>query len=294
MIYIFIAIFIILATMIVVNIRVVSQSQAFIVERLGGYHSTWNVGIHVKMPFIDKIINKMSLKEKVFDFPPQPVITKDNVTMMIDTVVYFQITDPKLYTYGVEKPINALENLSATTLRNIIGELELDESLTSRDVINTKMRSILDEATDPWGIKVNRVEVKNIEPPQAIREAMEKQMKAERERREQILIAEGHKQSAILEAEGKKQALILEAEAEKEAAIQKAKGEAQAILEVQQAKAEGLKMIKEAGMDDKVIKLRSLEAFEVAANGQATKIIIPSEIQNMAGVVESISQIVKK
>lgn len=280
--------------MIIVNIRVVSQSQAYIIERLGGYHSTWNVGIHVKMPFIDKIINKMSLKEKVFDFPPQPVITKDNVTMMIDTVVYFQITDPKLYTYGVEKPINALENLSATTLRNIIGELELDESLTSRDVINTKMRSILDEATDPWGIKVNRVEVKNIEPPQAIREAMEKQMKAERERREQILIAEGHKQSAILEAEGKKQALILEAEAEKEAAIQKAKGEAQAILEVQQAKAEGLKMIKEAGMDDKVIKLRSLEAFEVAANGQATKIIIPSEIQNMAGVVESISQIVKK
>ena len=294
MIYIFIAIFIILVFMIIVNIRVVSQSQAFIIERLGGYHSTWNVGIHVKMPFIDKIINKMSLKEKVFDFPPQPVITKDNVTMMIDTVVYFQITDPKLYTYGVEKPINALENLSATTLRNIIGELELDESLTSRDVINTKMRSILDEATDPWGIKVNRVEVKNIEPPQAIREAMEKQMKAERERREQILIAEGHKQSAILEAEGKKQALILEAEAEKEAAIQKAKGEAQAILEVQQAKAEGLKMIKEAGMDDKVIKLRSLEAFEVAANGQATKIIIPSEIQNMAGVVESISQIVKK
>ena len=294
MIYIFITIFIIILIMIIVNIRVVSQSQAFIIERLGGYHSTWNVGIHVKMPFIDKIINKMSLKEKVFDFPPQPVITKDNVTMMIDTVVYFQITDPKLYTYGVEKPINALENLSATTLRNIIGELELDESLTSRDVINTKMRSILDEATDPWGIKVNRVEVKNIEPPQAIREAMEKQMKAERERREQILIAEGHKQSAILEAEGKKQALILEAEAEKEAAIQKAKGEAQAILEVQQAKAEGLKMIKEAGMDDKVIKLRSLEAFEVAANGQATKIIIPSEIQNMAGVVESISQIVKK
>ena len=294
MIYIFIAIFIIILIMIIVNIRVVSQSQAFIIERLGGYHSTWNVGIHVKMPFIDKIINKMSLKEKVFDFPPQPVITKDNVTMMIDTVVYFQITDPKLYTYGVEKPINALENLSATTLRNIIGELELDESLTSRDVINTKMRSILDEATDPWGIKVNRVEVKNIEPPQAIREAMEKQMKAERERREQILIAEGHKQSAILEAEGKKQALILEAEAEKEAAIQKAKGEDQAILEVQQAKAEGLKMIKEAGMDDKVIKLRSLEAFEVAANGQATKIIIPSEIQNMAGVVESISQIVKK
>ena len=282
------------AILIIANIRVVSQSQAQIVERLGGYHSTWTVGLHVKVPFIDKIVSKMSLKEKVFDFPPQPVITKDNVTMMIDTVVYFQITDPKLYTYGVEKPINALENLSATTLRNIIGELELDESLTSRDVINTKMRSILDEATDPWGIKVNRVEVKNIEPPQAIREAMEKQMKAERERREQILIAEGHKQSAILEAEGKKQALILEAEAEKEAAIQKAKGEAEAIREVQEAKAAGLKMLKEAGMDEKVIKLRSLEAFEAAANGKATKIIIPSEIQNMAGLVESISQIAKK
>ena len=282
------------AILIIANIRVVSQSQAQIVERLGGYHSTWTVGLHVKVPFIDKIVSKMSLKEKVFDFPPQPVITKDNVTMMIDTVVYFQITDPKLYTYGVEKPINALENLSATTLRNIIGELELDESLTSRDVKKTKMRSILDEATDPWGIKVNRVEVKNIEPPQAIREAMEKQMKAERERREQILIAEGHKQSAILEAEGKKQALILEAEAEKEAAIQKAKGEAEAIREVQEAKAVGLKMLKEAGMDEKVIKLRSLEAFEAAANGQATKIIIPSEIQNMAGLVESISQIAKK
>ena len=294
MIYILIAILVIIAILLIVNIRVVSQSQAYVIERLGGYHSTWNVGVHIKMPFIDKIANKMSLKEKVFDFPPQPVITKDNVTMMIDTVVYFQITDPKLYTYGVEKPINALENLSATTLRNIIGELELDESLTSRDVINTKMRSILDEATDPWGIKVNRVEVKNIEPPQAIREAMEKQMKAERERREQILIAEGHKQSAILEAEGKKQALILEAEAEKEAAIQKAKGEAEAIREVQEAKAAGLKMLKEAGMDEKVIKLRSLEAFEAAANGQATKIIIPSEIQNMAGLVESISQIAKK
>ncbi len=293
MIYILIAILVIIAILLIVNIRVVSQSQAYVIERLGGYHSTWNVGVHIKMPFIDKIANKMSLKEKVFDFPPQPVITKDNVTMMIDTVVYFQITDPKLYTYGVEKPINALENLSATTLRNIIGELELDESLTSRDVINTKMRSILDEATDPWGIKVNRVEVKNIEPPQAIREAMEKQMKAERERREQILIAEGHKQSAILEAEGKKQALILEAEAQKEAAIQKAKGEAEAIREVQQAKAAGLAMIKEVSIDEKVLKLRSLEAFEVAADGKATKIIIPSEIQNLAGVVESISQIAK-
>ena len=280
--------------LIITNIRIVPQSNAYVLERLGAYHKTWNVGLHIKLPLIDRIEKKVSLKEKVFDFPPQPVITKDNVTMMIDTVVYFQITDPKLYTYGVEKPINALENLSATTLRNIIGELELDESLTSRDVINTKMRSILDEATDPWGIKVNRVEVKNIEPPQAIREAMEKQMKAERERREQILIAEGHKQSAILEAEGQKQALILQAEAQKESAIQKAKGEAQAIREVQQAKAEGLKMLKEAGMDDKVLKLRSLEAFEKASDGQATKIIVPSDLQSLAGVVTSISEIAKK
>ena len=294
MIYVIIAVAVLVMILIITNIRIVSQSNAFVIERLGAYHGTWNVGIHVKMPFLDRIAKKVSLKEKVFDFPPQPVITRDNVTMMIDTVVYFQITDPKLYTYGVEKPINALENLSATTLRNIIGELELDESLTSRDVINTKMRSILDEATDPWGIKVNRVEVKNIEPPQAIRDAMEKQMKAERERREQILIAEGHKQSAILEAEGQKQALILEAEAAKEAAIQKAKGEAEAIREVQQAKAEGLKMLKEAGMDEKVLKLRSLEAFEVASNGQATKIIVPSDLQSLAGVVTSMTEIAKK
>ena len=292
--YIIIALIILVLVLIITNIRIVPQSEAFVLERLGGYHATWNVGLHVKLPLLDRIAKKVSLKEKVFDFPPQPVITKDNVTMMIDTVVYFQITDPKLYTYGVEKPINALENLSATTLRNIIGELELDESLTSRDVINTKMRSILDEATDPWGIKVNRVEVKNIEPPQAIREAMEKQMKAERERREQILIAEGHKQSAILEAEGQKQALILEAEAQKESAIQKAKGEAEAIREVQQAKAEGLKMLKAAGMDANVLKLRSLEAFETASNGQATKIIIPSDLQSLAGVVTSISEIAKK
>ena len=302
----------ILLILIVRGIKIVPQTQAFIIERLGKYYKTWGTGVHFLWPFIDRVatdpnasyssgkltsprvIGKVNLKEQVIDFDPQPVITKDNVTMQIDAVIYYQITDPKLYTYGVEKPINALENLSATTLRNIIGELELDESLTSRDVKNTKMRSILDEATDPWGIKVNRVEVKNIEPPQAIREAMEKQMKAERERREQILSAEGHKQSAILEAEGKKQALILEAEAEKEAAIQKAKGEAEAIREVQEAKAAGLKMLKEAGMDEKVIKLRSLEAFETAANGQATKIIIPSEIQNMAGLVESISQIAKK
>ena len=294
MTYVIIAVIVVVMVLIITNIRIVSQSNAFVIERLGAYHGTWNVGIHVKLPLFDKIAKKVSLKEKVFDFPPQPVITKDNVTMMIDTVVYFQITDPKPYTYGVEKPITALENLSATTLRNIIGELELDESLTSRDVINTKMRTILDEATDPWGIKVNRVEVKNIEPPQAIREAMEKQMKAERERREQILIAEGHKQSAILEAEGQKQAMILGAEAQKEAAIQKAKGEAEAIREVQQAKAEGLKMLRDAEMDDKVLKLRSLEAFEHAADGQATKIIVPSDLQNLAGVVTSITEIAKK
>ena len=294
MIYVIIAVAVLVMVLIITNIRIVSQSNAFVIERLGAYHGTWNVGLHVKMPFLDRIAKKVSLKEKVFDFPPQPVITRDNVTMMIDTVVYFQITDPKLYTYGVEKPINALENLSATTLRNIIGELELDESLTSRDVINTKMRSILDEATDPWGIKVNRVEVKNIEPPAAIRDAMEKQMKAERERREQILIAEGHKQSAILEAEGQKQALILQAEAQKESAIQKAKGEAEAIREVQQAKAEGLKMLKEAGMDGAVLKLRSLEAFEKAADGQATKIIVPSDLQSLAGVVTSVAEIAKK
>ena len=285
---------IVVIILIVTNIRIIPQSSAAVIERLGAYHSTWQVGLHVKFPVIDRVANRISLKEKVLDFEPQPVITKDNVTMMIDTVVYFQITDPKLYTYGVERPINALENLSATTLRNIIGDLELDQTLTSRDVINTKMRSILDEATDPWGIKVNRVEVKNIEPPQAIREAMEKQMKAERERREQILIAEGHKQSAILEAEGKKQAMILSAEAEKEAAIQKAKGEAEAILEVQKATADGLKMLKAVGMDEAVIKFRSLETMEKAANGQATKIIVPADFQNLAGVVSAISEIGKK
>ena len=285
---------IVVIILIVTNIRIIPQSSAAVIERLGAYHSTWQVGLHVKFPVIDRVANRISLKEKVLDFEPQPVITKDNVTMMIDTVVYFQITDPKLYTYGVERPINALENLSATTLRNIIGDLELDQTLTSRDVINTKMRCILDEATDPWGIKVNRVEVKNIMPPEAIKEAMEKQMRAERERREAILIAEGQKQSAILVAEGKKQSLILEAEAHKEAAIQKARGEAEAIREVQNAKAEGLKMLKEAKMDDTVLKLRSLEAFEVAANGQATKLIIPSEIQNMAGIVSSITEIAKK
>ena len=292
--YLISALIFVVVILIATNIRIIPQSSASVIERLGAYSTTWQVGLHVKIPFIDRIVNRISLKEKVLDFDPQPVITKDNVTMMIDTVVYFQITDPKLYTYGVERPINALENLSATTLRNIIGDLELDETLTSRDVINTKMRSILDEATDPWGIKVNRVEVKNIEPPQAIRVAMEKQMKAERERREQILISEGHKQSAILEAEGKKQALILEAEAEKEAPIQKAKGEAQAILEVQNAKAEGLRKLKEVKLDDGVLKLRSLEALEVVSEGQSTKIIIPSDLQNMAGLVTSFAELASK
>lgn len=288
--------------LIITNIRIVPQSYAFLIERLGTYVTTWQTGLRVKVPFIDRIANRVSLKEKVLDFPPQPVITKDNVTMKIDTVVYMQITDPKLYTYGVENPMTAIETLTATTLRNIIGELELDATLTSRDVINTKMRSILDEATDPWGIKVNRVEVKNIMPPEAIREAMEKQMRAERERREKILVAEGQKQSEILVAEGKKQARILEAEAqkqaailqaeaEKEAKIRKAEGEAEAIRNVQQATADGLKMIKEAGADESVIKLRSLEALEKAADGQATKLIVPADFQNLAGVVSAVAEV---
>ena len=293
MLYIVIAVFIFILLLIVRNIRVVPQSKAVIIERLGGYLTTWGVGLHIKMPLIDRVAKTVSLKETVLDFPPQPVITRDNVTMMIDTVIYFQITDPKLYTYGVENPLNAIENLSATTLRNIIGELELDGTLTSRDLINTRMRSILDEATDPWGIKVNRVEVKNIIPPEGIQEAMEKQMRAERERREAILIAEGQKQSAILVAEGKKAAMILEAEAEKEAAIRRAEGEAEAILAVQKATAEGLAKIKEVQLDDGVIRLRRLEAFEKVANGTATKIIIPSEIQSMAGVVASAAELLK-
>ncbi|HAO30063.1 MAG TPA: peptidase [Treponema sp.] len=303
--YIIIALLVIAMLLIITNIRIVPQSHAVIIERLGTYVATWQTGLHVKVPFIDRIANKVSLKEKVLDFPPQPVITKDNVTMKIDTVVYMQITDPKLYSYGVENPMTAIENLSATTLRNIIGELELDATLTSRDVINSKMRSILDEATDPWGIKVNRVEVKNIMPPEAIREAMEKQMRAERERREKILIAEGQKQSEILVAEGKKQAAILEAEAEKQAAIlraeadkeakmRRAEGEAQAIREVKQATADGLKMIREAAVDEKVIKLRSLEALEKAADGQATKLIVPADFQNLAGVVSALSEVAKK
>lgn len=291
---IIIALIVFLLAIIIKNIRIVPQSQAFIIERLGGYLTTWGVGIHVKVPLIDRIVNKVSLKERVLDFQPQPVITKDNVTMMIDTVIYFQITDPKLYTYGVENPMNAIENLSATTLRNIIGELELDGTLTSRDVINTRMRSILDEATDPWGIKVNRVEVKNIIPPESIQEAMEKQMRAERERRESILIAEGQKQSAILVAEGKKAAMILEAEAEKEAAIRKAEGEAEAILALQTATAEGLARIKAVQPDDGLIRLRSLEALEKVADGQSTKIIIPSDLQGLAGVVTTASELLKK
>ncbi|MBQ8383697.1 MAG: SPFH/Band 7/PHB domain protein [Spirochaetaceae bacterium] len=294
LLYIVIAVTVLVLAIIIKNIRIVPQSQAFIIERLGGYLATWGVGIHVKVPLIDRVANKVSLKERVLDFQPQPVITKDNVTMMIDTVIYFQITDPKLYTYGVENPMSAIENLSATTLRNIIGELELDGTLTSRDVINTRMRSILDEATDPWGIKVNRVEVKNIIPPATIQEAMEKQMRAERERRESILIAEGQKQSAILVAEGKKAAMILEAEAEKEAAIRKAEGEAEAILALQTATAEGLERIKAVQPDEGLIRLRSLEALEKVADGQSTKLIIPSDLQGLAGMVVSAAELLRK
>ena len=279
--------------LLVANIRIVPQARAYVVERLGAYYGTWQVGLHFKIPLIDKISRKVSLKEKVIDFPPQPVITKDNVTMEIDTVVYFQITDPKLYTYGVESPMDAIENLTATTLRNIIGELELDESLTSREHINTKIRMVLDEATDPWGIKINRVEVKNITPPKDIQVAMEKQMRAERERREAILIAEGEKKSQILIAEGRKEAAILQAEAKKQTAIKEAEGQSEAILMLNKATADGLKMIKDAGADDSVIKLKSLEAFSKAADGQATKIIIPSEIQGLAGLATSVKEFIK-
>ena len=300
--WLLIAVLIFFLILLIKNIRIVPQANAFILERLGAYQSTWEVGLHVKIPLVDRVSNKVSLKENVIDFEPQPVITKDNVTMQIDTVVYFQITDPKLFTYGVDRPISAIENLTATTLRNIIGELELDETLTSRDIINTKMRSILDEATDPWGIKVNRVEVKNILPPADIQEAMEKQMRAERGRRESILRAEGEKMSAVLQAEGQKQSTILRAEAEKESAIlqaeankersiREAEGEAEAILKVQQATAKGLSMIKAAQVDDAVIKIKSLEALARVADGQATKIIIPSEIQNLAGLVSSLKEI---
>ena len=289
---------VVILALIVANIQIVQQSRAYVVERLGAFRAVWGVGLHVKLPFFERVVKKVSLKEQVADFPPQPVITKDNVTMQIDTVIYFQITDPKLYTYGVEHPMNAIENLTATTLRNIIGDMELDQSLTSRDVINSRMRSILDEATDPWGIKVNRVELKNIIPPKEIQNAMEKQMKAERERRESILQAEGQKQSQILVAEGEKQSAILRADAEKQAAILKAEGEkearimaaqaeAQAIMQVQQALADSLKLLNEAAPNDQVVKLKALETMQKVADGKATKIIIPSEIQGLAGLAAS-------
>lgn len=299
-----IAFLVIIVIIILSCINVVPQAKAYVVERLGGYQTTWGVGIHFKMPLIDRVAKRVILKEQVVDFAPQPVITKDNVTMQIDTVIFFQITDPKLYAYGVENPIIAIENLSATTLRNVIGELELDETLTSRETINTKMRASLDSATDPWGIKVNRVELKNIIPPAAIRDAMEKQMKAERERREAILraegekkstilVAEGQKESAILEAEAEKQAAILRAEAEKERKIREAEGQAEAIRVVQMANAEGIKFLKDAGADEAVLTIKKLEAFEKAANGSATKIIIPSEIQGVAGLAKSVGEILK-
>lgn len=284
---------IVVIILIVTNIRIIPQSSAAVIERLGAYHSTWQVGLHVKFPVIDRVANRISLKEKVLDFEPQPVITKDNVTMMIDTVVYFQITDPKLYTYGVERPINALENLSATTLRNIIGDLELDQTLTSRDVINTKMRSILDEATDPWGIKVNRVEVKNIMPPEAIKEAMEKQMRAERERRESILVAEGKKQAAILNAEGDKESLVLRATAEKEAQIAKAEGQAEALRLVYEAQAKAIQYINEANPESAYIQLEGLKALKNLADGQATKIIVPNDLAGLAGTLTTLSESLK-
>jgi len=301
---VFLIVIIVIAVWVLAScVRIVPQAYAVILERLGAYQATWSTGIHFKVPFIERVARKVNLKEQVVDFPPQPVITKDNVTMQIDTVVFFQITDPKLYTYGVENPIMAIENLSATTLRNIIGDMELDETLTSRETINTKMRASLDEATDPWGIKVNRVELKNIIPPAAIQDAMEKQMKAERERREAILRAEGEKKSTILVAEGKKQSAILDAEAEKQAAIlraeaqkermiKEAEGQAEAVLKVQNANAEGIRMIREAGADEAVLTLKSLEAFARAADGKATKIIIPSDIQGIAGLASSLKEIV--
>ena len=293
MIYL-IVILLVLILIFVRCIRIVPQAKAYVIERLGAYKTTWDVGFNVKMPFIERVAKIVSLKEQVADFPPQPVITKDNVTMQIDTVVYFQSTDPRLYTYGIEQPMLAIENLSATTLRNIIGELELDQCLTSRDIINSKMRSILDEATDPWGIKVNRVELKNILPPKEIQNAMEKQMKAERERREAILRAEGEKRAAILEAEGEKESAILRADAKKQQQILEAEGQAEAILKVQTATAEGIRLINEAAPSDAVIKLKAMEAFASAANGQATKIIIPSEIQSVAGLAAGLMESVKE
>ncbi len=290
--YALLAILFLVILTIIINIKIVPQANAYVVERLGAYRTTWGTGLHFKIPFFDRIAKKVSLKEPVIDFPPQPVITKDNVTMQIDTVVYFQITDPKLYAYGVEHPISAIENLSATTLRNIIGEMELDHTLTSRDVINSKIRVILDEATDAWGIKVNRVELKNILPPKEIQDAMEKQMKAERERRAKILDAEGEKRSAILIAEGHKESAILQADATKEAKIREAQGEAEAIVSIQKAMADGLRMLNEAAPTDSVIALKSLEAFQKLADGKATKIIIPSQIQSLAGLATSVKELI--
>ena len=289
-----IAILVIVVIFIIPNIKVVPQARSYVIERLGSYLTTWNNGLHFKIPFVDRVSNKVSLKEIVKDFAPQPVITKDNVTMQIDTVVYFQITDPKLYTYGIEDPINAIENLTATTLRNIIGELELDQTLTSRDIINSKMRSILDEATDPWGIKVNRVEVKNIIPPRDIQEAMEKQMRAERERREKILQAEGEKKSSILIAEGEKESAILKAEAHKEAQIKMAEGEAEALLKMKQAEADGIRLLKEAKADSSVLTLKSYEALEKLADGSSTKIIIPSDMSGIASFGTVINEMIDK
>ncbi len=308
MVYFVLAVIVVIIILVAANIKVVPQANAYVIERFGAYAATWTVGLHVKVPIMDRVANKVLLKEQVIDFRPQPVITKDNVTMQIDTVVFFQITDPKLFTYGVSNPFAAIENLTATTLRNIIGELELDETLTSRDIINSRMRSVLDEATDPWGIKINRVEVKNIIPPQDIQAAMEKQMRAERERREKILQAEGEKTSAILKAEGlkesqileaeaRKQAMILSAEADKEAAIRRAEGEAEAILKVQEATAEGLRMLNESHPTTEVLTLKSFEALAQVADGKATKLIIPSEIQNVSGLIASLaetSQVVKE
>ena len=290
---ILIVILVIVILLIIPNIKIVPQAKAYVIERLGSFNETWSNGLHIKFPFIDRVANQVSLKEIVKDFAPQPVITKDNVTMQIDTIVYFQITDPKLYTYGVENPINAVENLTATTLRNIIGELELDQTLTSRDIINSKMRVILDEATDPWGIKINRVEVKNILPPRDIQEAMEKQMRAERERRELILKAEGEKKSAILIAEGEKESAILRAEAKKEAQIKEAEGKAEALLKLKTAEADGIKILKESNPDQKIITLKSLETLSDVANGQATKIIVPSDLQNIATIGTTIKEMIK-
>ena len=286
--------FVILLIFLTKNIVIVPQAKAYIVERLGAYRVTWGTGLHFKVPVFERVARKVTLKEQVADFPPQPVITKDNVTMQIDTVVYFQITDPKLYTYGIEKPMSAIENLTATTLRNIIGDLELDQTLTSRDIINTKMRAILDDATDPWGIKVNRVELKNIIPPAAIQESMEKQMKAERERREAILVAEGKKQSSVLVAEGEKEAAVLRAEANRQAKIKEAQGEAEALLAIQRALAESITLLNEAAPTEEVIKLKALEAFAKVADGKATKIIIPSDIQNLAGLAVSLRELTDK